>query len=159
MVRDQFLEALKEALAKALKALNAGDEPDINNCPHVKDYNEIKKIKDSTQQMKLFAKLLTKYRGSREENWVNCAACGKHLVCYHEILLLKEYLHPKEKSEIHKELLLTFSGGAFQGKFICKNCGQPISDFDYDTSIEYADDGTPIFCGQDGRSKRVAEPQ
>lgn len=144
MVRDQFLEALKEALAKALKALNAGDEPDINNCPHVKDYNEIKKIKDSTQQMKLFAKLLTKYRGSREENWVNCAACGKHLVCYHEVLLLQEFLHPREKDIIHKELLLTFGGEQFHGRFTCKNCGQPISDMEYDNTIEFSDDGVPM---------------
>jgi hypothetical protein len=104
--------------------------------------------------MKLFAKFITRYEGSRKNNWVNCSACKEHLVCYHEVLLLKEYLHPKEKSEIHKELLLTFSGGAFQGKFICRNCGQPISEFDYDTSIEYSDDGTPIS----GRAVLQEEP-
>jgi hypothetical protein len=144
MVRDQFLEALKQALAKNLKQENAGEEPDENKCPHVADYVGINKIKDDAQRMKLFAKFLTKYKGTRKDNWVNCSACGKHLVCYHEVLLLQEFLHPREKDTIHKELLLTFSGEQFHGRFTCKNCGQPLAELEYDTSIEFSDDGAPM---------------
>jgi hypothetical protein len=144
MVRDQFLEALNQALAKNLKEENAGEEPDENKCPHVNDYAGINKIKDDAQRLKLLAKFLTKYRGTRENNWINCSACGKHLVCYHEVLLLQEFLHPREKDTIHKELILAFSGEQFHGRFICKNCGQPIADIEYDTSIEFSDDGTPM---------------
>jgi hypothetical protein len=144
MVRDQFLEALNQALAKNLKAANAGEDPDENNCPHVADYVGINKIKDFPQRSKLFAKFLTKYRGVREDNWVNCSACGKHLVCYHEVLLLQEFLHPREKDTIHKELLLTFGGEQFHGRFTCKNCGQPLAEFEYDTTMEFSDDGTPM---------------
>jgi hypothetical protein len=144
MVRDQFLEALSIALAKNLKEANAGEEPDENKCPHVADYNDIQKIKDDAQRMKIFAKFLTKYRGTREDNWVNCSACGKHLVCYHEVLLLQEFLHPREKDTLHKELILTFSGEQFHGRFTCKNCGQPLAELEYDTSIEFSDDGVPM---------------
>ena len=143
-ITNQYLVALSNALSKAEVNALSVYVPEPNNCAHVKDYVIIQKQKELETRMKLFAKFITRYEGTRKHNWVNCSACKEHLVCYHEILLLKEYLHPKEKGEIHKELLLAFNGGAFQGKFICKNCGQSISDFDYDTSIEYADDGTPI---------------
>jgi hypothetical protein len=36
-----------------------------------------------------------------------------------------------------KEIILKFSGGSFQGKYICRNCGQAIKDFDFDNNIEY----------------------
>ena len=153
-VTDQYLDALTKALLKAEVNALTIYTPEPNKCPHMKDYTLIQKQKELETRMKLFAKFITRYEGSRKNNWVNCSACKEHLVCYHEVLLLKEYLHPKEKSEIHKELLLTFSGGAFQGKFICRNCGQPISEFDYDTSIEYSDDGTPIS----GRAVLLDEP-
>jgi len=144
MEHDRFLEALNQALAKNLKDENAGYEPDRNNCPHVLDYNDIHKVRDDSQRMKLFAKFVTKYRGKREDNWVNCSACGLHLVCYHEILLLQEFLHPREKDTIHKELILTFGGEQFHGRFTCKNCGQVLAELEYDTSIEFTDDGVPM---------------
>jgi len=153
-VRQQYIEALTNALLKAEVNALTIYTPEPNKCPHVKDYVTIQKQKDLEVRMKLFAKFITRYEGARKNNWVNCSACKEHLVCYHEVLLLKEYLHPKEKSEIHKELLLTFNGGVFQGKFICKNCGQSISELDYDTSIEYSDDGTPIS----GRAVLEEEP-
>lgn len=154
LVREQYIKALSNALLKSEVNALSIYIPEPNDCAHVKDYTLIQRQKDLETRMKLFAKFVTRYEGTRKHNWVNCSACKEHLVCYHEILLLKEYLHPKEKREIHKELLLAFSGGAFQGKFICKNCGQPISDFEYDTSIEYADDGTPLS----GRAVLEEEP-
>lgn len=143
-VRDQYITALINALQKTEVNALSMYVPEPNNCTHVKDYSLIRKERDLDIQMRLFAKFLTKYEGARKHNWVNCSVCKEHLVCYHEVLLLKEFLHPKEKSAIHKELLLTFSGGVFQGKFICKVCGQPISELEYDTNIEFTDDGTPI---------------
>lgn len=145
LVRDQFLSALREALALSLKQDNAGDEPEINTCPHVTDYNELHKVKEDSARMKLFAKFLTKYQGSREDNWVNCSACGLHLVCYHEVLLLQEFLHPREKDTLHKELLLSFGGEQFHGRYTCRNCGQPISELEYDTNMEFSDDGVPLM--------------
>jgi hypothetical protein len=153
-IRREYIGVLQNALEKSEVNALKTYIPEPNTCVHVKDYAIIRKERDLENQMKLFAKFVTRYEGARADNWVNCSVCKEHLVCYHEILLLKEYLHPKEKGEIHKELLLAFSGGVFHGKFICRNCGQVISEIDYDTSIEYSDDGTPIS----GRAVLEEEP-
>jgi hypothetical protein len=143
-VRYQFLETLRNAMAKANKRLLAGDVPTPNKCEHVIGYAAVQKVKDDRQRMELLSRFLAKYRGEREENWFNCILCKKHLMCYHEFLLLQEILHPREKDILHKELLLNFSGGQFQGKFMCNTCGQPISSLEFDNSLEFSDDGAPI---------------
>jgi hypothetical protein len=146
--RDIFLETLRQTLLKILKRENAGQEPQPVNCPHVNSLRQIRKVRDPDDRMKLFAKFLARFQGPRKDNWVLCAASprdGAHnLVCYHEVLLLQEYLHPKEKDVIHKELLLAFSGGIFHGRYICKNCGQQISQLDFEQSIEFDDNGRPM---------------
>jgi len=143
-VRDQYLQALTNALMIKSENALAIFLPEPNTCPHVKDLVLIRKQKDVPIQMQLFAKFLTRYENTRKDNWVNCSKCSEHLVCYHEILLLKEYLYPREKDTLHKELLLAFSGGQFHGKYICKNCGQPISELEFDTNMEFTDDGAPV---------------
>jgi len=143
-VRDQYLQALTNALLKSELNSLAVFIPQPNDCTHVRDLVLIRKQKDIPLQMQLFAKFLTKYEGQRKNNWVDCSVCKQHLVCYHEVLLLKEFLYPREKDALHKELLLSFSGGQFHGKYICKNCGQPISDLEYDMNIEFTDEGVPM---------------
>ena len=143
-VRDQFLESLRNALIRAENRKNSGDEPVPNSCPHVASLNSIYRVKDQGIRMQLFAKFLTKFQGGRAENWITCAACKQNLVCYHQVLLLQEFLHPREKDALHKELLLNFSAGQFNGQYMCGNCGQAISEIDYDTSIEYSDNGAPM---------------
>jgi hypothetical protein len=145
-VRQQFLDALNNALAKALKRKNSGEEPVPNTCPHVASINAIYRVKDVALRMPLFAKFLTKFQGGRKDNWVECAfGCGRPICCYHEVLLLQEYLHPREKDALHKELLLKFSGGQFNGRYMCKNCGQSISELEFDTNLEFSDDGIPMM--------------
>jgi hypothetical protein len=143
-VRAQFQEALQQALAKTLKREMAGMEPVPNECAHVLSYSMIQKIKDDSIRMQTFAKFLTKFQGKRQDNWVDCGVCSKHLVCYHEVLLLQEFQHPREKDALHKELLLTFSGGQFHGGYMCKNCGQRLAELEFETSMEFSDDGTPM---------------
>jgi hypothetical protein len=146
--RDNFLETLRQTLLKVLKRENSGQEPQPIHCPHVRSLKEIRKVRDHDDRMKLFAKFLARFQGQRKDNWIMCAASARgqphQLVCYHEVLLLQEFLHPKEKSVIHKELLLAFSGGVFHGRYICKNCGQQISQLDFEQSIEFDDNGRPM---------------
>ena len=146
--RDVFMETLRQTLLKIIKRENTGQEPQPINCPHVRSLSEIRKVRDHDDRMKLFAKFLARFQGPRKDNWITCAASARGaphmLVCYHEVLLLQEYLHPKEKDTIHKELLLAFSGGIFHGRYICKNCGQQISQMDFDQAIEFDDDGRPM---------------
>ena len=146
--REVFLETLRQTLLKVQKRENTGEEPQPISCPHVRSLQQIRRVRDNDDRMKLFAKFLAMFQGPRKDNWVMCAASAKgdphKLVCYHEVLLLQEYLHPREKDVIHKELLLAFSGGVFQGRYICKNCGQPISQLEFEQSIEFDDNGRPM---------------
>ena len=59
-----------------------------------------------------------KYQGTRDGNWINCNTCKEHLLCLHERLQIQAFLNPSEKSIIEKEIILKFSGGSFQGKYI-----------------------------------------
>lgn len=153
--RDNFLETLRQTLLKIIKRENIGQEPQPILCPHTRSLKEIRKVRDTDDRMKLFAKFLARFQGQRKDNWVVCVASARgqphNLVCYHEVLLLQEYLHPKEKDTLHKELLLAFSGGIFHGRYICKNCGQAISQLDFEQSIEFDDNGRPMS----GRSALV----
>ena len=145
-VRDNFLEALRQALLKAEKKAGAGEIPTPVQCPHVDSLNAIRKVKDDDERMQLLSRMLARFRGVTKDNWIKCSASGgtHNLICYHEFLQLQEYLHPREKDTIHKELLLAFSGGSFQGRFMCKNCGQAISEMEFDQSMEFDDNGRPM---------------
>ena len=115
-----------------------------NPCPHVTSLTMVRKIKDETLRMKSLLEFLTRFGGEKKDNWIHCKVCSKEAICVHERLLLQEYLKPLEKDALHKELLLTFSRDQFHGRFCCGNCGQSISEIDYDTSLEYDDEGRPM---------------
>ena len=149
--RDEFLRRLYESMLLLKKQKEAGEVPVANPCPHVRSLNLIRKVKDSTSTMKLLTKFVAQFGGKKKDNWLICTVCDKQCLCNHELLLLQEFLHPREKETLHKELLLTFSGGSFHGRYLCKNCGQSISDVEFDTSLEYDDEGRPMM----GRSVLV----
>jgi hypothetical protein len=48
---------------------------------------------------------------------------------------------------------LKCSGGVFQGKYICRNCGQSIRELDFDNNLEFDDNGQP----KSGRAVLVDE--
>ena len=147
-VRNQFLEALRQALLKAEKKANIGEIPQPVQCPHVESLDIIRMVKDDDERIQLISRLLARFRGPTKGDWITCSAAPhKHphnLLCYHEFLQIQEYLHPREKDTLHKELLLKYSGGVFQGRFVCKNCGQFISEMEFDTSMEFDDNGRPM---------------
>ena len=120
------------------------DVRSVNPCAHVQSINMIRKIKDATLRMKALLEYKTRFTGNKKDNWLYCKVCSKECMCVHELILLQEFLNPKEKEGLHKELLLTFSRNQFHGQFCCSNCGQSISDIDYDTSLEYDDEGRPM---------------
>jgi hypothetical protein len=154
-VNQEFLERVQEGFRLKIKNDDKIFVPFENTCSHVKSLSTIYKVKDDGNRMKLLSKFLTKYQSYKKDNWIYCVECDKHLLCNHDFLLLQEYIHPREKDTLHKELLLTFSGGVFQGKYICKNCGQAISSLEFDTSLEYDDEGRPMM----GRSVLVDEEE
>jgi hypothetical protein len=111
----------------------------------------IRKVKDDSQRLALLSKFLITFQGHKENNWLKCNAGDHNLLCMHELLQIYQYLRPGDVSALNKEIQLNFGGGQFQGHYICRNCGQPISELEYDTHLEYDDNGRPMM----GRSELV----
>jgi hypothetical protein len=135
---------------------NAGIKPIRNTCQHVAMLVSIRKIMDDSDRFQQLTIFFRKYQGGRDEasnNWINCNICREHLLCIHESLQLQAYLNPKEKDTLEKEIILKCSGGQFQGKYICRNCGQPIRELDFDNGLEFDDNGKP----KSGRAVLVDE--
>jgi len=151
-LRSLYLTAINTDFNLKQLKKSEGVPPKRNQCHHVKALHHIDKIASDNKyetrdvtRMKKYIDLLEEYRGETRENWIWCRICKEHLICQHELLLIQEYLRPKEKDILHKELLLHFSGGQFCGKFICKECGKAISELDFDTSVEFDDQGRPMM--------------
>jgi hypothetical protein len=127
----------REIENKRATALLLTAAPIINNCKHVKELESIYKISDDSRRMMMFKKFVANYRAGQSANSIICGSCNLTLVCRHEIMLLNEFENPGRGSAIHKALLLEFSDSVFEGAYICKNCGQKISDLEYDTHLEF----------------------
>jgi hypothetical protein len=151
--RMKYLQVILEKEMARRKLTMAGSPPTPNRCPHVKDLQKIQAVDDEFERMKLLHVFLMGggtvqgYKWKTENHWLWCNKCKGHLLCEHEYLLLQEYFKPKEKQLLHKNLLLTFSGGEFAGRFICKQCGQSISAIPYDTSYDKTDSGVALNPG------------
>lgn len=159
-VRNQYIERIRNAYLVREQKKNAGEPPKVNRCPHVKSLENVRKIGQAygeeskdTLTMKALLAFLNKFRGEIKEEWVWCNVCNEHLICAHEFLQIQEFLRPKEQETLHKEMLIKYSGGSFSGQYICKVCGQKISDFEFDSSMEFDDEGRPMM----GRSVMVDE--
>lgn len=136
------LARVRNAQRAANAALKA--TPTVNACPHVRELESLKGIREDDKRMQIFQKFVEKYQAGVDGNGVRCGKCEQQLVCRHELLLLNEFLHPGRGVALHKALLLEFSGPVFEGAYICKNCGQKIADLEYDTHLEFDDEGRPL---------------
>ncbi len=119
-------------------------EPAIVNCPHVHEYELLMKIKDDQKRMILFEKFFSTYQSGEKDDYYVCGTCNTNLVCKHEVMLLNEFLSAGESLNTHKELLLKYAGPVFEGNYTCKNCGQKIREIEYDSSLEFDDEGRPL---------------
>ena len=122
---------------------NSGIHPRKNSCRHVADLVSLRKLRDDSERFHELTKFAVRYQGARDQNWIKCNACSENLLCVHERLQLQAYLNPKEKDTIEKEIVLMFSGGQFQGNYICRNCGQTIRELGFDNNLEFDDNGKP----------------
>ncbi len=122
---------------------HSGIRPRKNPCRHVADLVSVRKLRNDSERFQELTKFALRYQGARDQNWINCNVCSEHLICVHERLQLQAYLNPKEKDTIEKEIILMFSGGQFQGNYICRNCGQTIRELGFDNNLEFDDNGKP----------------
>lgn len=139
----EYLNQLTIANQIRYNEQHSGSRPVKNTCPHVADLVSVRRISDDSERMFQFTKFFKRYQGVRSENWINCNSCKENLLCIHERLQIQAYLNPKEKQTIEKQMVLSFAGGQFQGKYICRNCGQAIRDLDFDNNLEFDDNGRP----------------
>ena len=139
--RLQYVEL--ERIKKALTDNAPYQRPQPNKCKHVATLATIRKKRDDTERFQDLTAFFKKFQGSRNENWIDCNSCNKHLLCIHERLQIQGFLQPTEKAVIDKEIIISFSGGQFNGQYICRNCGQPIRDFEFDHTVEFDDNGRP----------------
>ncbi len=120
-------------------------QPELNSCVHVHELEIILNIRNDARRMKLLRRFIDRMKAGVQDNWIICRLCDQHLVCKHEILLMEEFNHPGRGDKLHKSLLLDFAAPVvFEGAYICKNCGQKISDLEYDTHMEFDDEGRPM---------------
>jgi hypothetical protein len=148
--RAQRNTGVRRGLSKEFTAL-----PSLNACVHVHELEQVRGVRDDSARMLLFEKFVKKYQAGQQGNWILCSTCGKDLVCKHEIVLLNEFLHPGRSDALHKSLLLDYAGPVFEGAYICKNCGQKIQEIEYDTHLEFDDEGRPLM----GRSVAEADAE
>lgn len=119
-------------------------EPEINTCEHVEKLEAIRNMSDVLNRSRLLRDFVEAYQGGRSGDWVTCRVCSQECVCYHEIMELEALAQPARMETMSRELLVRYGGDRFEGKIICRNCGQALTDIDYDEHTEFDDDGRPI---------------
>ena len=143
-IRDMLLDMMHNHGRKLKLIRETGEPPKPNPCTHTKELALVRKAPTDSERIILLSKFLNLYRGGREENWITCKQCKQHLICHHEVLQIQQYLNPREKSGIQKEIILNYAGGTVGRYHICRNCGLPIAELDFDTGLEYDDEGRPM---------------
>jgi hypothetical protein len=141
-------ESRRQALAlETARAKEAAmtSKPKYNPCKHVVDIQRIRNIRDTHKRTDLLETYIQTTGSGQAGHWVLCGLCKLPLVCKHEVLMIQEVRHPGRGQVLHKTLILEYaSPHVFEGSYICKYCGQPIQRLEYDTSLEFDDDGVPL---------------
>lgn len=135
----QKRKALRDIDLLALKAA-----PEISSCPHVDRIEAVRNVTDVLQRSRLLRDFIETFQGPRSGDWMTCALCTGGCVCYHEIMELEALAQPSRLESIQKQILIRFGGERYQGKIVCKNCGQALQDIDYDEHVEFDDNGKPV---------------
>ena len=136
---------LRRKALQDLELLKLKAEPERNGCPHVKKLEAIRNIRDDLERSRLLREFVELYQGGDAGSWMTCALCTEPCVCYHELLELEAMSQPARMETIKKQIMIQFGGERYQGKIVCKNCGQALRDIDYDDGPEYDDEGNVIL--------------
>lgn len=154
-IRRTYREDLEIARILYLNNLMRGAAPKPNKCEHVAALATIRAVPDEGERYFALTKFFTKYQGKRgtDDNWIYCTLCERELLCVHERLQIQAFITPNanERETLQKEINIQFSGGVFQGAYICRHCGQPIREIALDTHLQFDDEGRPMM----GRSELI----
>ena len=135
----QKRKALRDIDLLRLKAA-----PEILACPHVDRIEAVRNVSDVLNRSRLLRDFIETFQGPKSGDWMTCALCTTGCVCYHEIMELEALAQPSRMESIQKQILIRFGGERYQGKIVCRNCGQALQDIDYDEHVEFDDEGRAI---------------
>jgi hypothetical protein len=148
---------LKRKALRDVALLTMRAEPEISTCPHVKRLEAIRNLRDVLQRSRLLREFIEEYQGGRQGEWMTCTLCRANCVCYHELMELEALAQPARMDAIQKQILIRYGGERYEGKIVCKNCGQGLQDIDYDDHVEFDDEGRPIEQGSVLTDEQLAE--
>jgi hypothetical protein len=136
--------ALLHKTIQNIELLRHRAAPILSTCPHAKSLEAIRNVDDVLKRSRILREFIEQYQGGRNGEWMTCALCKEHCVCYHEIMELEALAQPTRLETIMKQLFVRYGGEKYQGHIICRNCGQSIQAIEYDEHVEFDDDGKPI---------------
>ena len=142
---------------QTLKISDLKAAPEISTCPHVERLEAVRNVPDVLQKSRLLRDFIETYQGPRAGDWMTCALCTGGCVCYHEIMELEALAQPSRLESIQKQIMIKFGGDRYQGKIVCKNCGQALQDIDYDEHVEFSDDGKAVISRSVLTEEQLAE--
>ena len=136
-------KALRDAHLLALSAA-----PEVNPCVHVKRLEAIRNVTDVLTQSRLLREFVEEFQGPKSGEWMTCVLCKAECVCYHELMQLEaiasRFSGGSRFDAIQKQILIKYGGDRYEGKIVCRNCGQALQDIDYDDHVEFDDQGRPL---------------
>ena len=136
--------ALRRKALRDIGLLSLRAEPHLSTCPHTARLEAIRGIQEPIEGARLLREFIEEYQGGRKGDWVLCALCEQPCVCFHELMQLEALAQPQRMDAIMKQMMIRFGGERYEGKIVCKNCGQPLQDIDYDAGVEFDDEGNAM---------------
>lgn len=149
---------LRRKALRDIGLLGLRGEPEINPCEHVPRLEAIRNVRDVLNRSRLLREFVEEYQGGREGDWITCTLCTKACVCYHELMELEALAQPARMEAIMKQILVRYGGDRFEGKIICRNCGQGIQEIDYDEHVEFDDEGRAVVESSVLTAEQMEDP-
>ena len=149
---------LKRKALRDVHLLGLHGTPEINGCPHVQRLEAIRNVRDVLPQSRLMRDFIEEFQGPRSGDWMTCVLCKTNCVCYHELMQLEALAQPARMDAIQKQILIKFGGERYEGKIVCRNCGQALQDIDYDDHVEFDDAGRPVTGASVLTEEQMEEP-
>jgi hypothetical protein len=59
---------------------------------------------------------------------------------------------------IQKQIMIRYGGDRYEGKIVCRNCGQGLQDIEYDQHVEFDDSGRPVVAASVLTDEQMEEP-
>jgi len=150
--------ALKRKALRDLHIASLSGAPEVNTCPHAARLEAIRNVTDVLSRSRLLRDFIEEYQGPQNGDWMTCILCKKDCVCYHELMELEALAQPSRMDAIQKQILIRFGGERYEGKLVCRNCGQALQDIDYDEHVEFDDNGRPIQSASVLTEEQMEEP-